>query len=358
MSGPDPGLGSGVPRVIVAPDKFRDTASAAEIAEAMAAAASGLGWEPIRLAMSDGGEGLLDACAVACPDLRVTRVTGPDGSPVDAEWRLGTGTAVVEMARASGLTLAGGPTGNDPMTATSRGTGELLVAAARIVGPAGTVVVGLGGSATTDGGRGVREAVEEAGGLGGIILVGACDVDVVFVQAAARFAPQKGAGPDQVTELTRRLGHQADLWEEELGFDVRTVAGSGAAGGTGGALLVLGGQLVSGYRFVADLVGLPRALERADRVVTGEGAFDEGSFTGKVVGGVIGDARGLGLDTLVVAGRSTTTATARATGTGCGVVSLTERFGATRALEDTLACVEEATAEWLGRVGTPRGTPR
>jgi glycerate kinase len=108
----------------------------------------------------------------------------------------------------------------------------------------------------------------------------------------------------------------------------------------------------------ADLVGRPRALERADRVVTGEGAFDEGSFTGKVVGGVIGDARGLGLDTLVVAGRSTTTATARATGTGCGVVSLTERFGATRALEDTLACVEEATAEWLGRVGTPRGTPR
>jgi len=340
---------------VIAPDKFRDTASAPEIAGAMAAAASGLGWDAVLPAMSDGGEGLLDACAAACPDLMVTRVTGPDGSPVDAEWRVGGSTAVVEMARASGLTLAGGPTVNDPLTATSRGTGELLVAAARLVGPEGIVVVGLGGSATTDGGRGVRDAVEEAGGLGGAVLVGACDVDVAYTEAAARFGPQKGAGPDQVAELTRRLERQAEAWVEELGIDVRPVPGAGAAGGTGGALVVLGGRLVSGYRFVADLVGLPGLLAGADRAVTGEGALDAGSFAGKVVGGVIDDARGLGLDTLAVVGRATAEATARATGAGCTVVSLTERFGAARALGDTLACVEAATAEWLGRAGRPGG---
>jgi glycerate kinase len=336
-----------MPRVVAAPDKFRGTATAAEVAGAVVEAADGLGWEAVPVAMSDGGEGLLDACATTCPELVVTRVTGPDGSPVDAEWRLGPGTAVVEMARASGLTLAGGPAGNDAVRATSYGTGELVVAAARRVGPGGTVVVGLGGSATTDGGRGVFDAVVDAGGLGPVELVGACDVDVVYTEAAALFGPQKGAGPRDVELLTRRLELQAEAWSDTTGVDVREVPGTGAAGGTGGALVVLGGRLRSGYRLVADLVGLPGALDAADRVVTGEGALDAGSFAGKVVGGVVEDARARGLATLVVVGRATTEALRRARDDGCTVVPLVDRFGGARARRDTAGCVADAVTEWL-----------
>ncbi|MGD0882541.1 MAG: glycerate kinase [Acidimicrobiales bacterium] len=335
------------PVVVVAPDKFRGTADAIEVAGAMAGAVTSVGWKVVRLPLSDGGEGLLDACAGICPDVASTRVAGPDGAPVIAEWRHGTGIAVVEMARASGLTLAGGPAGNDPLGATSRGTGELLVAAARLVGPGGTVVVGLGGSACTDGGRGAMDAVEEAGGLGGTTLIGACDVDVGFLDAAPMFAPQKGAEPDQVAELSRRLEQLADGWVERFGIDVRDMPGAGAAGGTGGALVVLGGRLQSGYRLVADLVGLTEALSGADLVVTGEGALDASSFNGKVVGGVVGDARRLGLATLVVAGRSTVEGVAGATRAGCEVVSLTERFGPARAMGETLECIGEVTAQWL-----------
>ncbi len=337
-----------MPRVVVAPDKFRGTATAAEVAGAMCGAATGLGWQAVRLPLSDGGDGMLDACAALAPEPVVTRVTGPDGSPVDAGWRLGEGVAVVELARASGLALVGGPDGNDPVRATSRGTGELLVAAARRVGRGGRLILGLGGSATTDGGRGIWEAVVEAGGLDGVELVGACDVETRYCDAAEVFGPQKGAGPDDVVALTERLVRQAQVWADDLGVDVRDVPGSGAAGGAGGAVVALGGSLRSGYRLVADLVGLGPALEGSDRVVTGEGALDAGSFAGKVVGGVVGDARGREIATLVVVGRATAAATAEAERAGCVVVSLTDRFGEARSLGDTAACVAEVTAAWLG----------
>ena len=336
-----------MPRVVAAPDKFRGTATAAEVVGAVVDAADGLGWEVVPVAMSDGGEGLLDAFATTCPGVVVTQVTGPDGSPVEAEWRLGPGTAVVEMARASGLALAGGPAGNDAVRATSYGTGELLVAAARRVGPGGTVVLGLGGSATTDGGWGIWEAVVDGGGLGEVELVGACDVDVVYTEAAAVFGPQKGAGPREVEVLTRRLEAQAESWADTLGVDVRPVPGTGAAGGAGGAVVVLGGQLRSGYRLVADLVGLPGSLDGADRVVTGEGALDAGSFAGKVVGGVVEDARARGVATLVVVGRATAGARRRAADAGCTVVALVDRFGEQRARRATVACVADVVADWL-----------
>ncbi|HEY5108888.1 MAG TPA: glycerate kinase [Acidimicrobiales bacterium] len=340
-----------MPRVVLAPDKFRGTADAGTVAAAMAEAAVGLGWDVTIVPMSDGGEGFLDAAAVRCPHLASTTVTGPDGRPVEAEWRFGDGIAVVESARASGLALVGGAEGNDPVAATSRGTGELLVAAARQVGPGGTVEVGLGGSATTDGGLGAVRAVEEAGGLEGIRLVVACDVDVAFVDAARRFAPQKGAGPDQVAELTGRLVRVADGYRDRYGIDVSARPGAGAAGGLGGGLFVLGGLLLSGYQLVAELVGLEGALEGADRVVTGEGALDATSFLGKVVGGVVTDARGRGLPTLVVAGRCTPDGEDRARAMGCEVVSLSERFGPGPAVDDLEACIREATATWLGPAG-------
>jgi glycerate kinase len=337
-----------MPRVVLAPDKFRGTATAAGAAAAAASAAARLGWEAEALPLSDGGEGLLEACAVECTEEVETVVTGPDGSPVTARWRLGGRTAVVESARASGLLLVGGAEGNDPVAATSRGTGELLVAAAARVGPGGTVVVGLGGSATTDGGLGALEAVRSAGGVAGVEVIGACDVLTRFVDAAPLFAPQKGADPDQVAVLATRLADLADRYRSQYGVDVRELAGSGAAGGLGGALAVLGADLRSGYALVRDLVGLGGALDGADRVVTGEGALDATSFAGKVVGGVVGDARARGLPTLVVAGRCTDEGAATAREAGCDVVSLSEHFGSGRATTETEACLALVVADWLG----------
>jgi glycerate kinase len=337
-----------MPHVVLAPDKFRGTATAAEAAAALAGAAAGLGWRVTTLPLSDGGEGLLEACSAVCPEEVATEVTGPDGAPVTAPWRVGERTAVVESALASGLGLVGGAPGNDPVSATSRGTGELLVAAAARVGPGGTVVVGLGGSATTDGGLGALEAVEAAGGLAGVRVIGACDVGTRFVEAAPLFAPQKGADPDQVAVLAARLDGLADRYRSAYGIDVREVTGSGAAGGLGGALAVLGAELRSGYQLVRDLVGLVPALDGADRVVTGEGALDATSFAGKVVGGVVGDARARGLPTLVVAGRCSDEGESLARQTGCAVVSLVERFGSRRATAETTTCLALVASDWLG----------
>ena len=340
-----------MPRVVLAPDKFRGTADAAQVAGAMAAAADRVGWDTTVRPMSDGGEGFLDVAAERCPSLVSTTVTGPHGRPVAAEWRFGDGLAVVEAARASGLTLAGGAAGNDPVAATSRGTGELIVAAARQVGPGGTVVVGLGGSATTDGGLGAVDAVGEAGVLAGVELIGACDVDVGFVEAALRFGPQKGAGADQVVELTERLVELVELYRDRYGVDVASTPRAGAAGGLGGGLLVLGGTLVSGFQVASDLVDLPGALDRADRVVTGEGALDAMSFVGKLVGGVVAAARARRLPTLVVAGRSTAEGEEWARDAGCHVVSLTARFGRRAAMDQTGARIGEVTADWLRATG-------
>ena len=338
-------------RVLLVPDKFRGTADAAQVAGGMAGAATDLGWAVTALPMSDGGDGLLDACAAHCPETASVEVTGPDGRPVLAEWRIGTGTAVVESARASGLALAGGGERNDPMAATSRGTGELVVAASRRLGPGGTVIVGLGGSACTDGGLGAVQAIEEAGGLGGVALVVACDVDVPFADAAPLFAPQKGARPDQVAALSDRLDRLADHYRARYGLDVTGLPGAGAGGGLGGGLAVLGGELRWGYGLVGELVGLGAAMAGADRVVTGEGTLDATSFSGKVVGGVVADVSHCGLSTLVVAGQCTADGEARARAAGCDVVSLTERFGPTAATTDTVACIRIVTAQWLGTPG-------
>ena len=347
--------------VLVAPDKFRGTASAREAAESMARGAASLGWSVRQVPLADGGEGLLDALASLGGDRSTVEVEGPLGRPVVAEWLQVGDLAVVEMARASGLLLAGGAAGNDPLGATTRGTGQLIVAAARSVSSAagdqvagaapGTVVVGLGGSATTDGGEGALAAIEEAGGLGGVALVGACDVDVEFLEAAPRFGPQKGADPSQVAELEARLDAVAARYVGRYGIDVRTVRGAGAAGGLGGAIAVLGGHLRSGYDVVTELLGFDRILAGSQAVVTGEGAFDATSLLGKVVGSVLRDASAAGVPVLIVAGQVTAEAAEAATEAGATTVSLTERFGPERAVGDTARCLEEAVAEGLGPPG-------
>src|SRR5262249_12941544 len=227
-------------RALAAPDKFRGTLTAAEAALALAEGARLGGWACTELPLADGGEGTLDALGGAN---RTTRVAGPLLEPVEAEWRLEDGVAVVEAARASGLALAGGALRNDPVGATTRGTGELIAAA--LVAGAREVIVAVGGAATTDGGLGAGEAL--GGGPFGVPVRVACDVQTRFVDAASVFAPQKGATPAQVELLSRRLEGLAGRY----GPDVARLPGSGAAGGLAGGLAFLGAELVPGFELVA-----------------------------------------------------------------------------------------------------------
>jgi glycerate kinase len=267
---------------------------------------------------------------------RATRVTGPLGEPVDAEWRLDGGTAVIETARASGLALAGGAAANDPVTATTRGTGELIAAA--LAEGAREVIVAVGGSATTDGGLG---AVEALGGERFRVPVSvACDVQTLFVDAAAVFGPQKGATSAQVDALSRRLAGLA----ERYGATVASLPGSGAAGGLAGGLASLGAELVPGFELVAAHAGLDAALDGAELVLTGEGRLDSTSFDGKVVGGVLGACARRGIRAVVIAGDIEPGLVAPVP-----AYSLVERFGRERAYAETEACVAELAAEATGR---------
>ncbi len=284
-------------RIVVCPDKFRGTATAVEVTTVAAEVLGAAGHRVDRRPMADGGEGTLDA--LGGPN-RVSLVTGPLGDPVEAAWRLAGGTAVVEMAQASGLLIAGGAEGNDPLTATTSGTGELLAEA--VAGGARRVIVGVGGSATTDGGLGAIRAMEPLARFRGVDLLVACDVRTLFVDAARIFGPQKGASAAQIELLTRRLERLADVYREQYGLDVSTLPRSGAAGGLAGGLAAVGARLGEGFDLIADEVGLVDAVETADLVITGEGRLDAQSFDGKVVGGVIDIAAEFDVATLVVAG--------------------------------------------------------
>jgi glycerate 2-kinase len=344
-----------MPHVVAAPDKFRGTASAAEAAAAMAGAARAAGWTADEVPLSDGGEGLLLAVG---GNRHTTAVTGPLHARVVAEWRLldGAGpdaprTAVVEMSRAAGRALVPRPQGDDPVRATTAGVGQLLLAA-RDAG-ARRVVVGCGGSATTDGGLGAYEAVGGPAALRDVELVVASDVTTRFADAAAVFGPQKGATPAQVVELGRRLTEVAARYRRETGVDVTEVPGGGAAGGLAGGLLALGARIEPGFDLVAGLVGLAARLEGADLAITGEGHLDPPSFHGKVPGGVLDLARGragrgVALPVLCIAGGADAALVA-APPAGLEVVSLAARFGQARARAETAALIGLVTAEALAR---------
>ena len=326
-------------RVVAAPDKFRGTATASQVAAAVAQAAEAAGWECTQIPLADGGEGTLEA--LGGPNRR-TIVTGPLGDQVEAEWRLAGRTAVIEMARASGLDLVGGAEGNDPIAASTYGTGELIMAA--LDAGARRILVGVGGSATTDGGLGALRAMYPLPRLRGIELLVACDVRTGFVEAAEVFAPQKGASPAQVELLRRRLERLAQVYREDHGVDVAELPGAGAAGGLAGGLAAAGASLVEGFDLVADELDLDAALDGADLVVTGEGFLDEQSFDGKVVGGVLDRATDACVPVLAVAGEVFDDA-----GQRLHAVSLVERFGEERSRTDTVACVEEVVAEALAK---------
>jgi glycerate kinase len=323
--------------VVAAPDKFRGTASAADIAAAVRRVVEDAGAMCDVAPVADGGEGTLEALGGA---VRTTLARGPLGDPVPAEWRMqADGTAVVEMARASGLTLVGGPEGNDPLRASTAGTGDLIAAA--LDAGATRVLVGAGGSASTDGGLAALTALNPRRRLhAGIELVVACDVDTLFVDAAEVFAPQKGATPAQVALLRRRLQRLAQIYLRDYGVDVTQVPGSGAAGGLAGGLAAAGALLVGGFDVVAEALSLAERIAAADLVVTGEGTLDAESFEGKAVGGVVDLAVAAGVPVLVVAGDVATDELPELPAS-VTVVSLVARFGRQRALADAAGCVEE-----------------
>lgn len=327
-------------RLLAAPDKLRGTASARDVAAALGRAAAAAGWDCDEMPLADGGEGTLEV--LGGPN-RSTSVTGPLGDPVRAEWRLDRGTAVIEMARASGLELVGGPDRNDPVAASTVGTGELIGVA--VDSGARRVLVGLGGSATTDGGLGALRALYPLHRLGGLELVALCDVRTSFVDAAEVFAPQKGASPAQVELLRRRLDRLADVYLSDYGVDVRDLTGAGAAGGLAGGLAVAGAALVPGFDAVADEVDLHDAVEGADLVITAEGFLDQQSFEGKVVGGVVGLAAPLGVPCVAIVGE--VVEDLEPPGKDFEIVSLVEQFGRERAHADTLACIEKVAGDVL-----------
>ncbi|HEX6344356.1 glycerate kinase [Umezawaea sp.] len=285
--------------VLVAPDKFKGSLTAPRVA---AAVARGLreavpGLDVRCLPVADGGDGTVDA-AVAAGFTRVGRwVTGPVGTPVAASFAVRGGTAVVEVAAASGLA---GLRPLAPLTATSRGTGE-LVRGALDVGCT-RIVLGVGGSACTDGGRGMLEALEGED-FADIDVVLASDVDNPLLGpdgAAAVYGPQKGASPADVEVLEERLR----AWADEIGHEFADTPGAGAAGGIGfAALALLGARRRPGIEVVLDLIGFADALPGARLVITGEGSLDAQTRHGKAPAGVA--AASGGVPVVAVAGRCT-----------------------------------------------------
>lgn len=296
--------------------------------------------------VADGGEGTIDALGGAN---RSTIVRGPLGEPVDAAWRLDRRTAIIEMSAASGLLLVGGADANDPIAADTHGTGELIQSA--VESGARRVIVGLGGSATTDGGLGALRAMHPLQRYRAVDLRVACDVRTRFVDAARTFGPQKGATAAQIRLLENRLVRLADVYQQDHGVDVRDLPRSGAAGGLAGGLAAIGAQLEDGFSLVAEEVELDETIAGADLVVTGEGFLDEESFDGKVVGGVVELADSLGVPVLAVVGQVLDGAgEGRSSGDEpLEVVSLVDRFGQESAMCDTTTNIEAVVRAVLDR---------
>jgi glycerate kinase len=326
-----------MPTLLALPDKFRGTATAAQIGAAMAEAARDAGWNCTVLPISDGGEGLLECFGSAN---RTSQVTGPLGQVVTAGWRLDGTQAVIEMATASGLALVGGS--NDPIAATTTGTGELIAAA--LDEGAQQILVGVGGSATTDGGLGAVEVLAARAPLPGITV--AADVTTRFVDAARIFGPQKGADAEAVQLLTERLERLGESYRARFGIDVATLPGAGAAGGLAGGLAALGATIGRGFDAVAEHLDLARRIAAADLVLTGEGRLDDTSLLGKAPIAVVRLCRTLGTDVVLVVGD-----VAEQVSPPAPLVSLTARIGRAAALADPVPEVRAVTAELLAQHG-------
>lgn len=379
-------------RVVIAPDKFKGSLSAPEVASRLGAglragfAAAGAAgtFEATLIPVADGGEGTLDAAVGSGFTRRSATVTGPTGQPITAEFAVRGTEAVIEMAAASGLAVLPGfgdgsaPNSETARTSTSLGTGELIRAALDL--GCRHIILGVGGSANTDGGAGVLQ------GLGAVLLdadgnelpgggaalarldridfsnfdvrleatefVLASDVDNPLLGrtgAAAIFGPQKGATPDDVATLDAALARFVEVLAAEIGPEVRDAAGAPGAGAAGGvgyiAIAALGAARRPGIDVVLEFTELEQRLAGADLVITGEGSLDEQSLLGKTPMGVARAAARSGIPVIAVCGRST-----------LGPEQLTESgFGSVHALteleSDVAKCIAEAgpLLEELGR---------
>ncbi|MBW1713804.1 MAG: glycerate kinase [Deltaproteobacteria bacterium] len=322
-------------KILVAPNAFNGTLSSPQAAAAMVRglARSGLDCQLVEMPIADGGDDTLEVLTRDGGSVRSSQVQDPLGRPVEAAWGMMADgrTGVVEMARASGLALLG-PGRTDPMTASTYGTGQLIAEAIRA--GARQIIIGLGGSATVDGGAGCLQALglrlldergQEVSGGGGSLnrvrrietggllkglaqvrLLVACDVVNPLLGpqgAAAVFGPQKGASPEEVAQLEANLAHFFGLIQETLGVEVARLPGSGAAGGlAAGLAAVAGAELTGGAQLILDHLGLESRLKEVDLVVTGEGRIDSQTLGGKGPFVLAEAARARGLPVVALAG--------------------------------------------------------
>ncbi|MDX6689359.1 MAG: glycerate 2-kinase [Solirubrobacteraceae bacterium] len=288
-----------MPRALLAPDSFKGTFAARTVADALATGFEAAGWDADRCPVADGGEGTMELLVEALGgELLAVTATDALGREVDCHVGLAGDTAIVETAQASGLSLIA-PQERDPWRASTRGTGELILAA--VAAGVREILVAVGGSATTDGGQGAIEAIGAAGGLGDARLVVLCDVDAPFEDAPRIFGPQKGADPAMVARLEARL----DALARTLPRDPRGVPSTGCAGGlSGGLWAAFDAELRPGAAAVLDALGADERMRRCDLVVAGEGCVDEQSFGGKIVGELVRRSRAAGLPIHAVVGSS------------------------------------------------------
>lgn len=371
-------------RVIVAPDKFKGSLGADEVAEAIASALAPLpGVEVVQHPVADGGEGTVDLALAAGFQPVAVQVTDPLGQSVEATFAVRDHLAVIEMASAAGLQLLPGtPNPRTAWDATTYGVGELILSA--VERGATQVVVGAGGSATTDGGAGAVEALgtdvvalgqrphgptPRRGGLvrrlADIDILVACDVDNPLLGpagAAAVYAPQKGADPRCVAALESRLAGWADAVAAATGEDIRDMPGTGAAGGLSFGLVALAGaRIVSGAELLLELTCFDDVAASADLVIVGEGSLDRQSLRGKGPVGVARAASARGTTVIAVTGRSTLSESERQSAGLRAVYALSD-------LEtDPVVCMRDArllltrvagmiAADWLPVA--QRGSPR
>jgi glycerate 2-kinase len=325
-------------RILIAPDKFKGSLSAARVAAAIAAGlrAESPAAELVTIPVADGGDGTVDAAVAAGFERVPVTVAGPTGEPVHASYARRGEVAVVELACACGLMLLPGGR-REPLTASSFGAGQVLAAA--LEAGARRIIFGVGGSASTDGGAGLLQALgaraldprSEPLGRGGAALRDVASLDLSGLHPALRgcsvilatdvtnpltgpdgaaevYGPQKGASPAQVIELASGLRRWAAVVAEATGTDRSRAPGAGAAGGVGfAAIAVLGAEPRPGIGLVLDLAGFDAALAGAKLVITGEGSLDEQSLSGKAPVGVARAAARRGIPVVAVAGRSTLT---------------------------------------------------
>jgi glycerate kinase len=370
-------------RVVLAPDKFKGSLSAVDVARHLA---DGLlradpGLDLALVPVGDGGDGTLDAFLAQGYQLRRTTVTGSLGAPRTARYAVRGNEAVIELAEADGLRHVD-PTRREPTRATSRGVGELVVAA--LDEGCRSIVLGLGGSANTDGGAGMvqafggrlvdgegHEPAPGGGALTGLValdlsgldsrladteVVVATDVDNPLLGphgAAPVYAPQKGATPDQVRELERGLATWARVVADTTGQDHAMEAGAGAAGGVGfAALAFLRPDVRPGIDVVLETLGFEGMLDGANAVVTGEGSLDSQSLRGKAPVGVATTATRHGVATLAVAGRSLLTVDEAASAGLRAVLALTDiEPDVTVCMRDAGRLLEELGPDLLRRLG-------